>query len=40
MAGRKSWTLSINGQFIADFTSWEEASQAAPMLYSLHKDTT
>jgi hypothetical protein len=40
MAGRESWVLSINGRFIADFPSWEEASQAAPMLYSLHKEPT
>lgn len=35
----REWQLFINRNHIATFNTWDEASQAAPMLYSLHKDT-
>ena len=38
-AGRHSWDVHVNGSYIATFPSWEEASQAAPMLFQLHKDS-
>lgn len=33
------WQFFVNRNYIASFNTWEEASQAAPMLYQLHKDT-
>lgn len=36
----QEWQFFINRNYIATFNSWDEASLAAPMLYSLHKDNT
>lgn len=36
---KDTWLLYINADYIATFNTWEEAAGAAPMLYSLHKDT-
>jgi hypothetical protein len=33
-----AWRLTLNDRFIATFCSWEDARDAAPMLFSLHKD--
>lgn len=33
-----AWRLTLNDRFIATFCSWEEARDAAPMLFTLHKD--
>ena len=35
----QEWQLFLNRNYIATFNTWDEASQAAPMLYQLHKDT-
>lgn len=40
VADSRDWQLFVNGNYIATFPSWEEASQAAPMLYQLHKEPT
>jgi len=36
---KDTWLLYINADYIATFNTWEEAAGAAPMLYSLHKDS-
>ena len=35
---KDEWQFFINRNYIASFNTWDEVSQAAPMLYSLHKD--
>jgi hypothetical protein len=38
LTGYRDWKLFLNRNLIATFDSWEEAADAAPMLYQLHKD--
>lgn len=40
LTAKDSWELRINNIYIASFNTWDEASQAAPMLFQLHKDST